>query len=109
MPFFYFYVSVAPTDNNPHEVRLYSDISAGNPFCLIFISSVFLTAIIEWIAGNEADLVRWQSIASGDTILLQTSPQQLEEFGEQQDHATDSTSYIGMGQVRQTSVNIMVY
>jgi hemolysin-activating ACP:hemolysin acyltransferase len=66
IPFAYMAVSVASTDNTPHSVQVYSDISA------------------EWVSGDNSMLVNWTT-TMGNILTHQVQLQTQTVFSEVND------------------------
>ncbi|KAI0335019.1 hypothetical protein GY45DRAFT_1367055 [Cubamyces sp. BRFM 1775] len=78
LPFSYVSVEATALDGQPHEVQVYSDISA------------------EWLSGDRSNLVHWSQQSTSNSIYHEIqlqSPQQGVEINHQ---AQDGVSYYGM-------------
>lgn len=104
LPFSYFYINVTSNDGNAHDVRLYSDISAGEYLLYLFIRKSTPGTDdqwwpIEWVSGNLNSIVDWSVTNEDGVIMLQTQRQTIAGFSEINDHAEDSTAYYNMLEV----------
>ncbi|KLO10456.1 DUF1793-domain-containing protein [Schizopora paradoxa] len=78
LPFSYFFITASSLDDLPHEVKVYSDITA------------------EWITGNTNIFANATQDIENGSLILQASLQFPQLFTEINDHAQDSTSVYAM-------------
>jgi len=91
-------IQVSSNDGKPHEIQLYSDISAGkNIFALLIGYNTDHSS--EWISGSENSMAQWSSDFNGNYIILQTSRSVPAAFSELMDKAEDGTAYYAMAKV----------
>ena len=91
-------IQVSSNDGKPHEIQLYSDISAGKNI-FAFLHDKYTEYNLEWISGSQNTLAQWSSDTSGDYIILQTSRSVSVAFSELMDKAEDGTAYYAMAKV----------
>ena len=65
-------IQVSSNDGKPHEIQLYSDISAGKNIFALLIDK-YNDHSLEWISGSPNSMAQWSSNFNGNYIILQTS------------------------------------
>ncbi|KAH8107238.1 hypothetical protein BXZ70DRAFT_285390 [Cristinia sonorae] len=78
LPFSYVYLDVVASDDQPHEIAVYMDISA------------------EWASGNRSQPVSWSSSNTDTSITLQYQLLSPVQFQETANQADDVTTFIAM-------------
>ncbi|ESK96787.1 glutaminase [Moniliophthora roreri MCA 2997] len=79
-PFVYISVDVESLDGDPHDIQLYSDISA------------------EWASGDPEQVVTWNTTTAGLSVYHQVSRQIPQPMTETKNIADDSNVYFAMSQ-----------
>ncbi|KAI0930164.1 hypothetical protein AcV5_006948 [Taiwanofungus camphoratus] len=78
IPFSYLAFEATSSDGRPHDVQVYSDISA------------------EWLSGNRTALVNWTSIVTNNDVYHQIQLQSPSPSMEISNQAEDGTAYYAM-------------
>ncbi|OSD07070.1 hypothetical protein PYCCODRAFT_1464180 [Trametes coccinea BRFM310] len=78
LPFSYMSFEAIATDGRPHEVQVYSDISA------------------DWLSGDRSSAVRWSQNATNGSIYQEINLQSPQSFVEIQGQAQDGAAYYAM-------------
>ncbi|PCH43428.1 hypothetical protein WOLCODRAFT_36245, partial [Wolfiporia cocos MD-104 SS10] len=83
IPFSYISLEASSNDGEPHQVEVYSDISA------------------EWLSGNRSALVRWGTTTNQQSVYHEASLQSPTPFGEYETsgQAEDGSVFYAMSQI----------
>ncbi|KAI8993903.1 DUF1793-domain-containing protein [Trametes punicea] len=78
LPFSYVSIEATALDNQPHQIQVYSDISA------------------EWLSGDRSSLVRWAQSSTSNSIYHEIDLQSPQPFVEIIHQAQDGVAYYAM-------------
>ena len=100
LPFSFVSVEASSLDGQPHDVQVYSDISAGMSYVVCeFSTATDRDKRIEWLSGDRSSPVRWSQHSTEQSIYHEIDlqfPQQGVEINHQ---AQDGIAYYAMANV----------
>ncbi|KAI5120591.1 hypothetical protein M0805_002540 [Coniferiporia weirii] len=88
LPFSYFYMSAASLDGNPHNLRMYSDLTG------------------DFLAGTETEIVQWSPVdIEDDYVILNMQLQTQQAFTEVNNFPQDGTEYYSLKKIDGTTTS----